>query len=355
MTQKTVLVAMSGEIDSTVAARLLLLQGYSVGGLFISFFNEIWAHPQVIEQQKKSHMHVQKICSELNIPFFHKDMSEYFYSEIVSYFVSEYADGRTPFPCAVCNPKVKWQTLFDTAQELGYSHIATGHYTEIVLKNDIHYIKKGKDYDKDQSFFLWSLPQHILKKTIFPLSNITKEETYAIAKSYAITSAQKKESTGVCFLHNGDYRAFVTHELHKKGIHIPEGTYLDVSGNVISKNKGYIHYTIGQRKKLGINLNKRMFVHSIIPEKNEIILSDYSLLYKSSFIVKNYYFQRIEDTKKNLIVKIRYREQATECIITIKSESILTVHLCTPLESIAPGQTAEFYDGNCVVGGGFIQ
>ncbi|MDA3883218.1 MAG: tRNA 2-thiouridine(34) synthase MnmA [Bacteroidales bacterium] len=355
MTRKTVLVAMSGGIDSTVAARLLLLQGHSVAGLFISFFNETWAHSQVIEQQKKSQMHVEKTCSELHIPFFHKDMSEYFYTEIVSYFVSEYAQGRTPFPCAVCNPKVKWKTLFDTAQELGYSYIATGHYTEIVLKNNIHYIRKGKDYNKDQSFFLWALPQHILEKTIFPLSNITKEETYSIAKSHAITSAQKKESTGVCFLHNGDYRAFVMHELYKKGIHIPEGTHRDLSGNVISKNKGYIHYTVGQRKKLGINLNKRVFVHSIHPEQNTILLSDYASLYKTSFTIINYYFHSIADTQKKLIVKIRYREQATECTITSESESSLIVHLCTPLESIAPGQTAVFYDGDCVVGGGFIQ
>ncbi|MFW5851597.1 MAG: aminomethyltransferase beta-barrel domain-containing protein, partial [Bacteroidota bacterium] len=150
-------------------------------------------------------------------------------------------------------------------------------------------------------------------------------------------------------------RTFVTHELDKKGMHIPEGIHRDLSGGFISKNKGYIHYTIGQRKKLGIDLNKRVFVHSINPEQNTVVLSDYASLYKSSFTIIHYYFHSRTDTHKKLIVKIRYREQATECTISSKDESTLTVHLRTPLESIAPGQTAVFYDDDCVVGGGFIQ
>ncbi|MFO7869543.1 MAG: tRNA 2-thiouridine(34) synthase MnmA [Bacteroidales bacterium] len=352
--RKTVLIAMSGGIDSSVAALLLQKDGYSVEGLFISFFNSSWVDPLVIEQQQRAMKHVESLCSYLHIPFHHIDVSRAFYDIVISYFVSEYASGKTPFPCAICNPQLKWKTLCEMAENLNISHIATGHYNGIETKNNVQYITQGVDSLKDQSFFLWGLPQSILVKTIFPLAHYTKKEVYKIAQQCNITSADTKESTGICFLPDKNYRPFIVNELSKRNTTIPNGKFIDIHGAFLGHNDGYIHYTVGQRKHLGVNFNKRMFVHALNSTKNTVTLSDYSSLYKKEFYVHNFYFHTSQDIHKKLIVKIRYREQAHECTIEKIDTKKIRIILAKPLNSIAPGQTAVFYDNRRVVGGGFI-
>lgn len=355
METKKILLAMSGGTDSSAAAIMLSEQGFEVYGLFISFFDASWAPTHVMQQQQESLNSVHDLCNTLHIPFHHCDASHDFYKLVITYFVDEYVAGRTPFPCAICNPKLKWHILFAKSIELQCNYIATGHYVNIEHTNGIHYITKGIDPDKDQSFFLWGLSQAILSKTIFPLGSFTKIQVREYARTKGFTSiATRKDSLGVCFLGNTDYRPFITQELAKRSIHIPHGIHIDEHGTRIAKNEGYIWYTVGQRKHLGIDLNTRMFVKSIDAQNNTVTVSPYSSLFRTQFTVYSYYFHTAHDMVGELTVKIRYRNQINTCTIINISPQSFTVLLHTELEAIAPGQTAVFYKNNMVVGGGFI-
>ena len=353
--KKKVLLAMSGGTDSSVSAILLQQQGFEVIGLHISFFNNSWASESVIALQNEAIENVAELCKTLQIQHIEVNASQEFYDTVITYFVSEYYKGRTPFPCAICNPQLKWKLLYEKSIELQCDYIATGHYVKVKEFNGLHYVSPGIDPDKDQSFFLWGLNQDILKKTIFPLGALKKTEVREFAELHGFTSvAARKDSLGICFLGNTDYRPFVSKELEKQGITIPQGTHVNEKGEVLSKNEGYVWYTIGQRKHLGIDLNTRLFVKEIDANKNSVTLSSYKSLYKNSFQIKDFYFHSIEDSKKPLIVKIRYRKQHNTCNLEMIDSNTIQVNLDTNLESIAPGQTAVFYDEDRVVGGGFI-
>lgn len=346
---------MSGGTDSSVSAMILQERGFEVIGLHISFFDSTWADPQIIEQQETAVSNVEELCKTLSIRYIEINAAKEFYSTVIQYFTQTYADGKTPFPCAVCNPQLKWKILFDQACKQGCDYIATGHYVAIQEYNGILYISQGKDPDKDQSFFLWGLSQEILRKTIFPLADMHKSEVRKYAESKGFISVSKrKDSLGVCFLDNSDYRPFISKEFQKMGIQIKSGNFCDTNGNILGTHKGYPFYTVGQRKNLGIHLNKRLFVKEISATENTVTLSDYAPLYKTEFTINSWYFHSEKDISKQLIVKIRYRKQSNYCRLDINTDTTITVKLLTPLESIAPGQTAVFYDDSRVVGGGFI-
>jgi len=204
--------------------------------------------------------------------------------------------------------------------------------------------------------FYGDLSQEILQKTMFPLAGKLKTEVrkYAAEMGFYAVS-ERKDSLGVCFLGNDNYRPFVINELKKRGITIPQGTYINSKGEYLGSNQGYVHYTIGQRKNLGLHTNARIFVKQILPKSNQVVLSEYSELYRTSFEITNVYFHNVADISKQLIVKIRYRMQANACTLTPLNSNTFKVHVTEPLESIAPGQTAVFYIGTRVVGGGFIR
>jgi len=350
-----VLLAMSGGTDSSVCAMLLQEQGYEVIGVHISFFHADWASAEAMQQQREAQKNVAGLCASLGIEHIEIDAAAEFYDTVVRYFVDELYAGHTPFPCAVCNPQVKWRILFEKARELNCDFIATGHYVHIENHNNLLYITQGADPDKDQSFFLWGLPQEILQKTMFPLGAMLKSEVRSYAERHGFHAvATRKDSLGICFLNNSNYRPFLTKELEKQGKSIAKGSHIDVNGTFLSPNEGYAWYTVGQRKNLGYHANKRLFVHSVQAAGNTVTLSEYKDLYKTRFPVQNYYFHTLDDCKQELIVKIRYRKQAHKCRVEIVDETNLIVHLHQPLEAIAPGQTAVFYLDNCVVGGGFI-
>jgi tRNA-specific 2-thiouridylase len=352
---KKILLAMSGGTDSSVCAMLLQEQGYEVIGVHISFFHADWASPEVMQQQREAQKNVADLCASLGIQHVEIAADEEFYSTVVTYFVDELYAGRTPFPCAVCNPQVKWHILFQKAQELQCDYIASGHYVRLKKLNNRLYIAQAADPDKDQSFFLWGLSQEILQKTVFPLGGMLKHDVRRYAEHHGFHSvATRKDSLGICFLNNRNYRPFLDKELAKRGTSIAKGNHISLDGTVLAPNEGYAWYTVGQRKNLGYNANKRLFVHSIQATHNTVTLSEYKDLYRTSFSVRNYYFQDLSDCEQELIVKIRYRNQANLCRIEILDEKNLLVHLHTPLEAIAPGQTAVFFNGSLVVGGGFI-
>jgi tRNA-specific 2-thiouridylase len=337
---------MSGGTDSSVAAILLLEQGFDVTGITFRFWEEGDNHHLA---------DAQRLAAQLGIQHIAYDAREIFKNTVVQYFTDEYLAGRTPFPCDVCNNELKWKLILQEADRIGCDRVAMGHYTRIVQENGKYYIQEGLDPDKDQSFFLWGLNQEQLARIEFPLGEFQKSHVRKMAanKGYIYVS-EKKDSLGACFC-SGDYRPFLKSQLERPDEWIYPGNFIDESGRVLGIHQGYPLYTIGQRRGL-IHLNKQVFVKEIHPETNEIVLSSLQNIYRTEFMVRDYrlvdksLFSNTFDT----ITRIRYRKQNNLSWIEIIDESHLRVVLEQPLEAIAPGQTAVFYRDGKVLGGGFI-
>ncbi len=343
----SVFLGMSGGVDSSVAAILLKEDGYNVSGITFLFGENEISNNQIVNDAKE-------LAKLLKIKHIVVDLRERFRSEIIAYFLQEYKNGKTPFPCAKCNPHVKFVELFNSAEYQNIDFIATGHYSRIQKFNGSKYIYTGIDSDKDQSFFLWGLNSKIREKLLLPLGNRTKNEVREIAKQRGfIKLSNKKDSLGVCFIQGKNYRNF----LESKGIISDTGNFLDVEGNILGQHKGIINYTIGQRRGLGINLNSPVFVSEIRVESNEIVLSNYSSLYREIIYIKNTYFVDIDEVNavKTYNLKIRYRLQNTPCNIIIQNNSTAKIVLLEKLAMVSAGQTTVFYDGERVIGGGFIK
>ncbi len=343
-------VGLSSGIDSTISAILLKEKGFDVHGLTIIFYEKEESGSKCIKE-------AAEISKRLEIPHHVLDLRSEFEVLVKNYFTEEYLAGRTPFPCVVCNNNLKWKYLDKKAKEINASHVATGHYVQKITHEDKFYIKAGIDPDKDQSFFLWGLKQDILKKAIFPLGNMYKKDVIDLAKKKDFAFlVEKKESTGACFLENEDYRDFLKKEAKKKGIIIKPGSFIDEEGNKIGIHQGYPFYTIGQRRGLGINTNEALHVKEIVPNNNTVVLSKRSQLFKRTILIEDYYLVDEEDFSpgKRISVKIRYRKQDTPCKVDIISQKHMKIHLLTPLDMIAPGQSAVFYDRGRVLGGGTI-
>lgn len=337
---------MSGGTDSSVAAMLLQEQGYTVRGVTFRFWDGADSEQHLAD--------ARQTAQSLGIEHFVVDARERFRQLVVDYFVSEYLAGRTPVPCVRCNNELKWQLLYDLAQEHKCDRIATGHYCNIVEKNNHFYISQGKDADKDQSFFLWGLPQTILSEIIFPLGNFTKTEVRKIAADRGFERvATKKDSIGVCFC-PGDYHSFLREQA--ANFNFAQGDFVDEAGKVLGQHKGYPFYNVGQRRGLGLTLNKAMFVKEILPDENIVVLAPLLSLYKTDFFLHKYNLVNETDFTNGFdtIVKIRYRKQATPCRIVKVNEDLLKVELAAPLEAIAAGQAATFYRDGLVLGGGII-
>ena len=354
MLNNRVLLAISGGVDSSVAAYLLQQMGYEVVGLtFIFWKSELTAS----KTETHSYMdNAHKLAEQLGIRHYVKDVSADFKTNVLDYFYSDYLNGRTPFPCVVCNNTVKWFYLEQFADSLNCSYLATGHYANIVYKNPHYYLTVAEDQEKDQTFFLWGLPQNILAKSLFPLGNLYKTKVKEIAENLGWKSlVRKKESMGPCFTNGNDYRSFLDNLMTEEGSHPGKGYFLNENGKILGEHNGYPYFTIGQRRGLGINHNKPYYVKSIDPVENTVILSDKKSLFVHSFYITSFQFVNLSDVQnKELIVKIRYRKQATLCRIEIIDHKSAKVNLLEPLDSVAAGQTAVFYEKNKVMGGGFI-
>ncbi len=342
----TCLLGMSGGTDSSVAAMLLLEQGYNVIGVTFRFWDD--------ENAQKHLADAQETAQKLGIKHIVYDAREEFQSQVVDYFVQEYLAGRTPVPCTRCNNELKWKILSSLAETYNCRHIATGHYCRIEENNHHYYIAQGVDADKDQSFFLWGLSQEILSKIIFPLGELTKTEVRQIAASKGFAQvASKKDSIGVCFCPH-DYRSFLRNRLPDNAF--SKGNFVDEAGVILGAHEGYPFYTVGQRRGLGLQLNKAVFVKEIHPEENIVVLASLKSLYKTNIFLRDYNLINPTDFSSDFdtIVKIRYRKQATPCRVFIKDNDELMVELAEPLEAIAPGQAAVFYRDGMVLGGGII-
>ena len=298
----------------------------------------------------------RNLASRLNIPHIIYDARELFRERIIRYFVDEYLSARTPVPCTLCNNELKWPLLAKIADEMGIYWISTGHYVRKVFRDGYYFIAPAADRDKDQTFFLWGLQQNILERMLLPMGDWTKNEVraYAAKRGFERT-ATKKDSLGVCFCPM-DYRSFLQREVPQDALP-GKGQFFDENGTFLGWHEGYPFYTIGQRRGLGIHLNRPVFVKEIHKERNEVILAPLASLYKEEMLLKDW---NIVDTSRllnseDVIVRIRYRKQANHCTVSITDENLLHVLLREPLESIASGQAAAFYDeAGLLLGGGII-
>lgn len=336
---------MSGGIDSSMSALFLLEHGYEVTGVSFRFLED------------DSHLQdASKLAAKLNIHHFVLDAREEFQKTVIDYFTSEYLAGRTPFPCAKCNNELKWRLIFEQAERLGCDFVSMGHYVRIVDENGYRFVSEGKDKDKDQSFFLWGLSQKQLKQIIFPLGNYMKSEVkQEAAKRGFHTLKEKKESMGACFC-SGDYRPYLRSQIKNPDKYFASGHFIDEAGNVLGVHHGYPLFTVGQRRGFGLQLNKAMFVREIRPETNEVVLAPLENMYETDFKITDYRIvsPALFTDEFDVTVRIRYRKQNSLCRIIVIDDRLLKIELKEPLESIAPGQTAVFYHGEKVLGGGFI-
>ena len=370
---KRVLLGMSGGTDSSVAAMRLLEAGYEVIGVTFRFY-ELNGSTEYLEDARN-------LAERLGIRHITYDAREIFARQIIEYFVQEYLAGRTPVPCTLCNNYLKWPLLAKIADEMGVFYIATGHYAQNIQLNETFYITYAADSDKDQTFFLWGLKQDILNRMLLPMGDITKAEARSWAAEHGFRKvATKKDSIGVCFCPM-DYRTFLKDWLVRNGQmsvsnseasinnsqtsgsdkqawsdRIRRGRFVDEKGTFIAWHEGYPFYTIGQRRGLGIHLNRPVFVKEIDPEKNEVVLASLSSLEKTEMWLKDWNLVNQERTlgRSDIIVKIRYRKQENHGTITVTSDHLLHVQLHEPLTAIAPGQAAAFYGDGLLLGGGII-
>ena len=343
---KRVLLGMSGGTDSSVAAMLLQEAGYEVTGVTFRFY-ELNGSTEYLNDARA-------LAARLGIEHITYDARDVFRERIVNYFMQEYIAGRTPVPCTLCNNLLKWPLLEKIADEKGIFHLATGHYVRKVLLDGKYYITSAADVDKDQSFFLWGLPQNIMWRMLLPMGEMTKPRARALAAERGFAKvSKKKDSIGVCFCPL-DYRTFLKREL---GNNIGnKGRFLDENGAFLGWHEGTPFYTIGQRRGLGVDLNRAVFVKEIHPETNVVVLSSLQALEKTEMWLKDWNI--IDEARllgrDDIIVKIRYRKQANHCRVTVTPDGCLHVALHEPLAAIASGQAAAFYKDGLLLGGGII-
>ena len=343
---RRVLLGMSGGTDSSVAALLLQDAGYEVTGVTFRFYEKD-GNTEYLDDARD-------LCARLGVPHLISDQREAFRTTIIDYFIREYMAGHTPVPCTLCNNYLKWPLLRQLADERGIYHLATGHYVRKRMLEGHWHITTGADVDKDQSFFLWGLPQDIMERMLLPMGDLTKIRVREIAEERGfLKAATKKDSIGVCFCPM-DYRTFLRNNVSVEAIQ--KGKFFDEKGNFIAWHEGYPFYTIGQRRGLGIDLNRAVFVKEIIPSDNKVVLGDLKSLEKMEMQLKDWNIinPSLLLGHDDVIVKIRYRKQANRCTVTLLPDNTLHVQLHEPLTAIAAGQAAAFYRDDVILGGGII-
>ncbi len=353
---KKVLVAMSGGVDSAVAALLIKEKGYTLGGITMKVWSDNEAlHDDTTLSPDVNCTDAKNIADALGIPHHISSYGDSFRKHVVDKFLSEYKSGNTPNPCVECNRYIKFGKLFESTKILGYDALATGHYARITADSSGAYrLQKAADTNKDQTYFLWSIKKELLPHILFPLGEYTKAEIREIAAKNNFSNAHRSDSQDICFIANGDYATFIKQQC---GDNFPVGNFIDVDGNIIGKHTGIINYTIGQRKGLGVSFGKPMFVGVKNAVDNTVTLCTDEQLYSDTLIAHsiNSLVDGAFDAPTRLQAKIRYRHTPAVATVTRIDEDRLQVKFDLPQRAISPGQSAVFYDGDTVVGGGIIQ
>ena len=355
-----ILVAMSGGVDSSVASVMLHEQGYEVIGLTMKTWDYATAGGSSKETgccSLDSINDARSLAVGYGFPHYILDIREEFGDFVIDNFVDEYLAGRTPNPCVLCNTYIKWEALLKRADKLDCEFIATGHYANIRIQDSGRYvISKGKDEHKDQSYVLWGVSQENLARTKFPLGSFAKSEIKQMALDMGqVELANKSESYEICFVPDNDYRAFLRHKVSDLDERIGPGNFMLSNGKVVGKHLGYPYYTIGQRKGLGIALGEPMFVTRILPESNTVMLGTQNELEQVSARVKNLNLVKYDSILSPLeaVTKVRYKDAGTLSTIVQEGDE-LKIDFHHAVSGIAPGQSAVFYEGNDLLGGGFL-
>ena len=339
-----VIIAMSGGVDSSAAAKLVKKEYNDALGITL----------MLTDVENSDVIDAEKTADAVGISHKVIDMREEFRKYVIDEFVSAYEKGLTPNPCIFCNKHLKFGLLHNTALQMGYDKIATGHYAIIEKQNGRHLLKKAKDITKDQSYVLWTLTKDQLSRTLFPLGNLTKSEVRELALKSSFENAAKKESQDICFVPDGDYAKFIREYTGKD---FKRGNFIDCDGNILGEHKGIIKYTIGQRKGLGLSFDSPRYVCSKCAETNTVVLGKEPLLFSKSLDCTD--LNLITYDKLNSPVKIkaktRYKQIEADAVLTQTSENEAHVEFDAPLRAITPGQSVVFYDGDYVIGGGIIK
>lgn len=355
-----ILVAMSGGIDSSLAAVMLHEQGYEVIGMTM----KTWDYNTSGGSKKEtgccsleSINDARNIAVSLGFPHYIIDIRDEFGDYVIDHFTNEYLSGRTPNPCVLCNTHIKWDALLRRADKLGCDYIATGHYANVREENGRFVVSKGKDDNKDQSYALWGISQESLSRTIFPLGNLNKSEIRDMAMDRGFTElVTKSESYEICFVPDNDYRGFLKRRVPELEHDVKGGEFVLEDGTVVGTHEGYPFYTVGQRKGLGIALGYPVYVTEIQKEKNRVVLGTFDELSRDGMYVKQLNMQKytsIQGDRKDTVTKVRYNDKGTPAVIEQVGDT-MKVFFGKGVSAIAPGQAAVFYEGNDVIGGGWI-
>lgn len=352
--EKKVVLGMSGGVDSSVAAALLKEEGYQVVGLSMILYSCEKAYSKGC-CTPVDRLDARSVCEKLGIPFEIIDLREIFKRKVVDYFAKEYSLGRTPLPCAPCNSLVRFKALLDYADSVGAKWIATGHYACVEENREgIFELKRAEDLKKDQSYFLWGLSQKELSRLKLPIGNYRKEETRDIAREKNLLTSEKKDSQDLCFVGDENHAAFLEEHFPEKAF--PEGNFVDASGEIVGKHLGLHHYTIGQRRGLGVSFGERRYVALLDPQKNEIVLGKKESLKAKGLVAKEMHWMhpRFSEEKEGLFVKIRSAHVGVSARWEKKAEE-MRIYFGTSQFAITPGQAVVLYKGDVCLGGGWIE